>query len=195
MLAALKLFQIPSPSSASQSARLAHLRAQVGALDGSLSPEVHTAPDLPVGLPKGAVVELLGPARYEYAAKLLAEKQTLSVWVQKDLSFFPTALLQRGVSLERSVFVEGGQNINWVLKQVLQAQIFPFVIGEDLQLPEKDLRRLQLLAERSGATLLHLCSDYRPSWVPMLSVHLEHLMHPDGSVGFRSQILRKRGAL
>src|SRR5690606_9213142 len=140
--------------------RLQALRQQIGALDGSHRVQTYQHTHLPdgIGIPKGAVVELLGPSRYEFVAHFLAQHDRPCLWLQKEFSFFPTALLQRGVDLRKSVFVEAGDNVQWVLKQVLQSQVFPFLVGEDLNVSEKDLRKFQLLAERAGATLLHLCS-------------------------------------
>lgn len=189
------LRSLPDGSTDSRSVRLQALRAQVGALDGTFQIETYKHQDLQVGVPKGAVVELLGPARYEFVAHFLAQQNQACLWVQKDLSFFPTALFQRGIDLTKNVFVEAGNDVQWVLKQVLQSQIFPFIVGEDFAIQEKDLRKLQLLAERSGASFLHLCSDYRPSWVPMLTLNVEQRLGADGQLTFSSQVLRKRGAL
>lgn len=186
---------LPFGGTDSRSARLETLKAQVGALDGSFKIETYKHQALDVGIPKGAVVELLGPARYEFIANFLAEQNRPCLWVQKEFNFFPTALLQRGIDLGQSVFVEAGDDVAWVLKQALQAQVFPFIIGEDFSLQEKELRKMQLLAERSGSSFLHLCSDYRPSWVPMLSLNIEQRLRADGELGFSAQVLRKRGAL
>jgi len=175
--------------------KLKALRSEIGGLGGLYQKEVYPHPSLDVPLPKGAVIELVGPARYEFIADFIRSRSEPCLWMQKELSFFPTALLQRGVRMDRSVFVEAGGQVDWVLRQVLQSQVFPLVVGEDFGLGERDLRKVQLLAERSGSSFFHLCSDYRPSWVPMLSLHVEQQIAVTGDLQFSFQVLRRRGGL
>src|SRR5690606_19245689 len=109
---------------------------------------------------------------------------------EKEIEVFPTALAQRGVQLSNMVFIESGEHSTWVLQQILQSQVFPFVVATDISVTEKPLRKLQLFAEHSGSTLFLSQEDYRPSWVPMLSLEITRL-----DAGITTNVLRKRGAL
>jgi hypothetical protein len=150
-------------------------------------PEAHPFQAVGIELPQGALVEVTGRFRHEFVAQFLAEQKKPSLWLEEEIQIFPVALQQRGVDLTKTVFVETGEHHQWVLQQSLRSQVFRFVIAENFQLHEKEMRKLQLLAERSGATVINLAAEYRPSWVPLLSLQVDS-MEP-----VRVQTLRKRG--
>lgn len=137
---------------------LQELRARLGAFDRH-SPSENRLPysRLPSGLPRGILVELTGPGKTESVAQLLAENAGLrAAWVESRFSLLPSAFLQRQVNLEKIFFVEGGKDSAWAAATILRSQLFPLVIYHAPYGEERELRRFQLLAERSATTMLLL---------------------------------------
>lgn len=120
------------------------------------------------GIPKGALTEVSGAegcGKTELVLRFLAENSTLRVaWIEEDFSAYPCAFSQNGVGLERVLFVDcdSSEHSLWSAHQILRSQVFEAVIlklsskiaNPDRQgLEEVDLKRLQLLAEKSGTCL------------------------------------------
>lgn len=178
------------------------LRAQIGAIDGTARADGFETQLLNTQIPRGAVVEIIGAGRTQFMVKLLAERQkqadTLALWVEKEFSVYPLGLQQQGVDLSRLLFVESDKAAAWVLGQALQAQIFPIVIAADFTFDEKELRRFQLLSERSRATTFLLSDERRPSWVPQLVIEASLRGGHDepaeqGAPSLHVAIVRQRG--
>ncbi len=178
---------------------LAALRAKIGAIDGSNDShnksESYTSQWVHAHIPRGALVEVIGPARTELMVHILAEQQknTLAptLWVEGDFSVYPIGLAQQGVDLSRLLFVECDKAASWVLGQALQAQIFPLMVAADFNFHEKEMRRFQLLSERARATTFLLSAERRQSWVPQLV--LEAFSNED-SGELQVNIVRQRGS-
>ena len=161
---------MPSPASTFHDALLQRL----GLRDAlAPKPQARLAFSLyPGGLPLGQVALLEGPGRTQAVATLLAEHagQTCA-WVEERLSAYPPGLAQRGVALERLLFVESGAQWSWVLAQLLRSQVFKVIIvasalkGSEV---EAGLRRLQLAAERSQSLVLLLAPPQGPAWAVRL---------------------------
>ncbi len=175
-----------------KSSRLQLLRSQVSFLDGSEKSENYSLSEESVRIPKGALVELTGPGRYAFVAHFLARhQQTRAAWVEHELTAYPPGLLQRGVGQSQITFIESAEHTAWVLTQALQSQVFPILIGCDLDLNEKAQRKFQLLAERAQCTFFRLSGRWQPSWIPTLSLKIEGLAAGE----FRIQTLRRRGSV
>lgn len=131
----------------------------------------------PAGLPLGQLVLLDGPGRTQAVATLLAEHATETcAWVEERLSAYPPGLAQRGVVLERLLFVESGAQWSWVLAQLLRSQVFKVIVvasalkGAEV---EAGLRRLQLAAERSQCLVLLLAPPQGPAWAVRLRLQCQ----------------------
>lgn len=149
------------------------IRAQLGALEKT---QKETLPYswLPGGLPRGALVELAGPGKTEFAARMLAEHPELAAaWVEESLSLFPPALAQRQVNLETLLLVEGGSQSAWAAGALLRSGLFAFLLYEGPSTEERELRRFQLLAERSRCTMVLLRESLCRAWPISLSLQAQ----------------------
>ncbi|MGZ3660670.1 MAG: hypothetical protein ACXVB9_05560 [Bdellovibrionota bacterium] len=136
---------------------LQELRARLGVFESHFQREAFPCSRLPNGLPRGILAEITGAGKTESVAQLLAENPALRcAWIEARFSLLPSALLQRGVSLEKIFFVEAGENAAWAAATVLRAQIFPIVVYRAPYGDLKELRRFQLLAGKSNATMILL---------------------------------------
>jgi hypothetical protein len=169
-------------------AALQALRAQIGAIDTSQKSESFSSASIQSHIPCGALVEIVGPARTQVMVSILAEQQkatnALALWSESDFSVYPIGLLQKGVNLSRLLFVECDKAATWALGQALQSQIFPIIVAANFNFHEKDLRRFQLMSERSRATTFLLSEKRQPSWVPQLVLEAE---------GDEVTVIRRRG--
>lgn len=117
------------------------------------------------GIPRGAITEITGVGKTELAVRLIAEHPALRVaWIEEKLSIFPFALLQRGIGLDRVLFVDAGPDLAWSVLQVLKAQLFPVVVVYAENLDLNTLRRVQLAAETANAATLWLADEPKNLW-------------------------------
>ncbi len=131
------------------------LRARLGTFDTRFSPLPFSR--LAAGLPRGALVEITGPGKTSAAVQLLAEHAGLrAAWVEGSFSLLPSAFPQRSANLEKIFFVEGGAHSAWAASTLLRSQLFPLLVFHAPYSCERELRRFQLLAERSKTTMLLL---------------------------------------
>lgn len=151
---------------------ISDLRALIGQTEtGERKRERFPSARIPSGVPRGALVEVTGSARTEWAAAFLAENGGVPVaWVEAQLSIFPTALAERRAGLERIVFIEAGRELDWTLLTLLRSQVFPVIVASDILRGESELRRYQLLAEKANATLLLLSERFTPAWCIALQI-------------------------
>jgi hypothetical protein len=152
-------------------ARLKELAATIGS-----SQQIDRTPwpcsQLEGGLPRGSLIEISGHGRTEALVRILAEHPELpSLWIEANFQLFPPALAQRKLVLERTYFVDAGREAAWAATTVLRSQICPFLIYHAPYGAERFLRRLQLLAERSG-TIVFLLPEGKPrqAWPIHLSL-------------------------
>lgn len=138
---------------------LEELRARLGVFDTHFQRESLPFSRFAPGLPRGALVELTGPGKTSLVAQLLAENAGLrAAWVESRFSLLPSALPQRSVDLEKIFFVEGGKHSAWAAATILRAQLFPILVYNAPYGCERELRRFQLLSERSSTTMILLGS-------------------------------------
>lgn len=113
------------------------------------------------------------------------------VWVAPPLVPFAPALASRGVALDRIAVVGGARHPLWAFEQALGSGACEAVLGWVRQPKPRDIRRLQLAAER-GRTLGVLFRPRRAareSSAAMLRLSVEPL-----SAGMRLTILKGRTA-
>jgi hypothetical protein len=139
-------------------AAIEELRARLGALESFSSPLPSLSfSRLPQGLPRGALVEITGPGKTENVVRLLADNPSLkAAWLEERFSLLPSAFPQREANLEKIFFVEGGKESAWAARVILRAQLFPLLVYHAPYADERELRRFQLLAERSATTMILL---------------------------------------
>lgn len=115
---------------------------------------------IPDGLPIGGICELqgrLGTGVTEAALKILSEHPTKRcAWVERDSSFFPTASFQRGIRPGQILNIRTRDEILWAALECLRSQLFEFLVLVNPGFNERDLRRLQMMAEKSGTCVLIL---------------------------------------
>jgi hypothetical protein len=151
---------------------LQDLRARIGALESRFRKETLPYSRLAEGIPRSALVEISGSGKTEALVQFLAEHPQIPVaWIEARFSLFPTALQQRQAKLENLLFIEGKAECAWAATTVLRSQLFPLVAYHAPYGDEKELRRFQLLAERSRATMFLLAeSPAENAWPIALSL-------------------------
>lgn len=164
----------------SAAAVLQELRSRLGLLESPSQRETFSFSRFPGGLPRGGLVEISGFGKTESVAAFLAENPQLrAAWVESRFSLLPSALQQRGVDLSKIFFVEGKEQSAWAATLLLRSQIFPAIVYQAPPPPrpreaEKELRRFQLLAERSATTMFLLNEEpLQEAWPIRLSLTCE----------------------
>lgn len=143
---------------------------------------------LPCGIPKGAITEISGAGKTEFVLNFLAEKADLKVaWAEEHFSIFPFGFQQRNVSLSRILFVDARNEIEWVILQLLRAQIFQVVVMYADQIELDSLRRMQLAAEKASAACIWLAPQAQSHWPVRLQLRVTR-----STFGIRSEILRQK---
>ena len=85
--------------------RIKELKLLINAADLTLPRESLVAPGLSQGIPRGAIVELLGPSRTEWFIQFLkAHPERRTFWAEREQQILPTAIHQRGVDLRKITF-------------------------------------------------------------------------------------------
>lgn len=152
---------------------LSSLDIQV-ASEGIFSPqEFWSAPQCPGGVPRGVVVELLGPARTEWLLAFLKQNSDLQIfWAEREQRILPTAIQQRGVDLERVSFGLFPEDMLVPLRKVIQSQIFEVVVSPNSWSEVKVFKAFQMMAEKARSTVF-LMGDKEPSKAWPISLQLE----------------------
>ena len=137
---------------------------------------------LPRGIPRSAITEWVSPGgcgKTEMALQFLAENPNLQVvWVEDQITFYPPVLSQYGISHERVLFLEGGQNSFWALTQALLSGLFQIAVVSSafsrFFKSELETRRVQLLAEKTHAAVLVLSESLgeQASWAVTLQTQI-----------------------
>lgn len=145
------------------------------------------------GFPKGCIIELAGPGKTEVVSHFLQEHPDFKVaWVEKEMSINPYALFQKGVRMENIIFIEAGKQLAWCLNQALQSGCFQALVTNtkftNSMNDEKEMRRYQLLAERSQAHFFLLSENLHQSWVPQLQLQIQKK-----KIGFNIETIKQRG--
>jgi len=185
-----RLLEHPAIWRGRSAARRSGLSTGFAALDEHLPDE---------GWPRTGLIEIL-VARFgsgeltvllpALAALTRATAARWCVWVAPPLMPFAPALVSRGVVLDR-VAIVGGARPLWALQQMLGSGACDAVLGWERQLKPREVRRLQLAAER-GRTLGVLFRPWRAAREAssaVLRLGLEPL-----SAGVRITLLKGRSA-
>ena len=125
---------------------LRELREITGGLVQS-EKEFWIAPDFPSGVPKGALVELLGNGATEWLIQLfVANPEPLILWCEQDPKILPTAIFQRGVIHSRIKFILTSGDLHQPLRLALECNHYPFIVAPNRMTEIREFQRLQLLA-------------------------------------------------
>ena len=147
------------------------LRTLIGEVTGHAQKEFFRADGVPGGIPRGGLVEICGSRKTEWVIQFLRANESLQAfWLEKEQSVLPTAIQQRGVSLERLTFgvVE---ELYPAVRRVIQSQLFETVVVPSVFEELRVLKALQLLAEKANTTVFLLAKKPRAAFP--ISVQLE----------------------
>lgn len=155
------------------------------------------APHVASGVPKGALVELIGTAKVEWLLTFLqAHPEAQVFWYEKKQKILPTAFVQRGVALERVTFALLEKDLMTSLRRVIQSQIFDVIVGPNEFHEIKTYKALQLLSEKANSTFFLLGGE-RPSQAWPISMQLQIQRHHEKSGGlsyhhFSVEVLKQK---
>lgn len=165
----------------------------IGAVDVTLPREAWPAPGLPDGVPKGAVVEILGPQKFEWLIQFLKEHPELKVfWAEKTQQVLPTALSQRGLDLRQISFGILGDDCFVSLRKIIQSQVYEIILAPNLFKDLKMFRAFQLLTEKANNTLF-LVGQKTPCTAWPISLQLQISKNaPANAEKFSIEILKQK---
>lgn len=170
--------------------KLNALRLIIGGQNQVSDKEFWTAPELPSGVPRGVIVELLGPYKTEWTVQFLAMHSTLKTfWAEKERSVLPTALKQRGVDLGQVKFGTFAADMVQPLRRIIQSQCFDVILAPNAFEEMRIFQAFQLFTEKSNSTLF-LFGNKTPSPAWPISLQLE--IHKGSTTSFEIEILKQK---
>ncbi len=145
----------------------------------------------PKGFPRGVLIELTGLGKTEVLVQFLAENPKLRVaWIEESLTIYPYAMAQRGVSLARLLFIEAHQEVFWATFQVLRSHLFDCVVlSSKRNFDEKNLRRMQLEAEKGNIGVFLLTESIHKAWPIALQLKVNREICSQGT---KLDVIRER---
>jgi hypothetical protein len=150
------------------------LREKIGAIDGSLAKPCSKFSLMSEGLPQGALTEVKGLGKTELVVQFIKEHPEFRVaWVEKEWTLNPFAMLQRELKLEQILFIEAPKQGLWALQQVLHSQCFQMIVVGGFEFDVRELRRFQMLNERSQGHFFILTEEFHRCWVPQLQIEVQ----------------------
>lgn len=151
--------------------KIQELRELIGQLGGGGKREFLPAAGIPLGIPRGALVELAGAQKTEWlVAFLRANDSLLAAWIEREQTVLPPAIQQRGVELSRITFVTVADPFA-ALRRIIQAQLHEVIIAPSVFEEDRVLKGLQLLVEKANCVLFLVAKELRPAWP--ISVQLQ----------------------
>jgi hypothetical protein len=126
------------------------------------------------GIPKGAITEISGKGKTEFVLQFLKENPEIRVaWIERNFSAYPFGFLQREVSLDRFLFIEGERDLDWCVYQALRTSVFQAVIVYSEHMELNSLRRIQLQSEKALSATLWLTNEPKDAWPVHLRIAIE----------------------
>ncbi|MBC7740905.1 MAG: hypothetical protein H7061_01830 [Bdellovibrionaceae bacterium] len=154
-----------------------------------------SAPQLEPGIPRGVVVELLGPCKTEWVIQFLAMHPEFKIfWAERDQSILPTALRQRGLDLTKITFGTFGKNLVQPLRRIIQSQSFEVILAPNLFEEIKVFQAFQLFTEKANSTLfLFGENEPSPAWPISLQLDIHKLnIHKGDHNKFAIEVLKQK---
>jgi hypothetical protein len=175
------------------SEKIHQLKLLIGGLEDPNPREFLAAPNLPQGVPRGIIVELVGPQKTEWLIQFLKLQQTnaefKTFWAERDQKILPTALHQRGLDLTRITFGTFGDDLVIPVRRILQSQLYHTIIAPQKFDEIRVLKAFQLLSEKSNS-ILFLLGEKKPSNAWPISLQLQIQKKPPAS--FHVEVLRQK---
>lgn len=185
------------------------LKSLPGLIQPSAIPEHFPFSLLNRGFPKSSLIEVsgaLGSGKTEVILQFLKENPSLQVaWIEEELTIYPCSFLQKNIALERVLFAVPTQEKDalWIAHQVLRSQTFQVVVlsqslfqdsSSSQFFDETELRRLQLLAQRSQALVILISEEptREKSWPISLQIHVSRCIQTDAP---EIEIIKAKGCL
>ena len=171
--------------------KLQSLRLILGEQKNLFKKDYFTAPQLDENtIPRGAIVELIGSYKTEWAAQMIALHPDLKVfWAENHLSILPTALHQRGALLSQITFAVVPKDLVAALRRAIQSQVYGLVFAPNAFDEIKIFQAFQLFTEKANATLF-LFGKEKPCTAWPISLQLE--IHKSGEGQFEIEILKQK---
>lgn len=128
---------------------------------------------LDCGIPKGAITEISGHGKTQFVLSFLTEHKDLKVaWIEKNFSVNPFGFLQNQVELNRIVFIEANEDLEWSIYQTLRTQSLEVVVIYAEDIPLRTLRRIQLQSEKAQAVTFWLTNKPKDAWPVSLRLNV-----------------------
>lgn len=169
--------------------KLQELRDQIGHVLGTTKKEFLPAAGVPLGVPRGSLVEIAGSQKTEWLIQFLRTHSTLLVcWLERDQTVLPTAIHQRGVDLSRITFCSVADPFP-ALRRVIQAQLHEIIIAPSVFDEDRVLKGLQLSVEKANCVLFLVTKETKPAWP--ISVQLS-VASSESDSGFSVQVIKHK---
>ncbi len=172
------------------SERVKKLKLLIGGLEESTPRDFLSAPILSSGIPRGTIIELVGPCKTEWLIQFLKTQPHFRIfWAEQDQKILPTALHQRGLNLAQITFAKLGDDLVLPIRRVLQSQLYQVVIAPSHFTEIRILKAFQMFTEKSNA-LLFLMAEKEVSKAWPISMQLNIQKDPENQ--FKIEILRQK---
>lgn len=152
------------------------LRLEIGSYT-QIDKTIWKAPQLICGVAEGIVCELLGNARTEWLIELFRlHPEKYIFWCEKEQRISPLAIRQRGVDLNRILFMDSSEDHQKILHRTLESGQYPFIVSPQLSNDVKTLQRLNLLCGKAKSTLFLLPEkEFSQAWPVSLQAEINFL--------------------
>ena len=170
--------------------QLKYLKLVIGAVDVTLPRESWSAPNLADGVPKGAIIEIIGPQKYEWFINFLKNHPKIKTfWAEKEQQVLPTALVQRGLDLRNFTFGILGEDSFVSIRKIIQSQVYEVIIAPNNFKDLKIYRAFQLLTEKTNTSLFLVSQkSLSNAWPVALQLDIKS----DKQNGFNIEVLKQR---
>ena len=170
--------------------KIQHLKLIIGAVDVTVAREAWVAPGLADGVPKGAIVEILGTKKFEWFIQFLKQHPEIrTFWAERNQQVLPTALQQRGLDLKQVTFGLLGSDSFVSLRKIIQSQVYEIIIAPNSFEELRVFRAFQLITEKSNNTLF-LVGQRNPSTAWPIALQLD--ISQDKEKKFKLEVLKQR---
>ena len=127
------------------------------------------------GIPKSAIVELLGNAPITFIAKFLSEHTDVQVlWLRGQAYVFPPALAQFGSDLKRITFVHNETLQFENIRLAARSRTTPVIVAQGT-FDEDHLKKLKFLIEEAKSTLFLISNKVTQAYSITAQFQIDHL--------------------
>ncbi len=120
-------------------------------LDGKLEKSIHFR--------AGKIVRIFGPSSRNCCATFLSELRHLpAAWIDSDMPIVPEEIQRKNLDWNKTLFINGEEDINWALSYVIRSRVFPLIVFRHNCFPAERLQIIRAKLLRANA-MLFLLSD------------------------------------